>query len=929
MADVEPVLGSYEAQLQKDIDRLEHDLNDSNTGVNVLLAAEEKKVSGQQAYFDKERADHEKALLQATFGAAIGEGLISGIEALREQLAELEKAYILAKDHSPDAIYGTTALLMDSRASYIETVNLDNAIVDWVNALRVGTNQSQTSQQQSQANFEEFLFDHVIKRKPPKIGKAPEYKPAFETQNWPVIINIFREEYLALEELLAKYEAGLRNLVGVNLSDVIFLKQPDKTLLESLKAQKARLDNQQSEAKHRMDRFQALYAVYLERWLDKPGLATAEAEKNAARDAQRAVELEEEEAKKKQEEQPIGVASGERIVQTPVPEKKSVEQTKPGSVVQAQERRTLEEIGARQLSWRAVVHSPSLLVPWFRDFFVGSWERTFSKSKTEQPVTTPPETLTPPPAKPQNIWQRLTGRFVSKKDLKLAGKVGGESLKKAGKETGKVVTGEIKKKSWGMLIKGALGAIPGAGQVIAAIGLIWEGAKLVKKLLSSKEMRDLMLNAGVGTGLAVYVFIQALLSNAIVIGFSAAGALTGMALGALAGGPIGSLIGFGLGGVSGAAIGYVVSSSFGFGAGFGSAVATAPVASAATIGGAGALGTGTGAVGAAASGGFLGISGLSLTSLLGGGALPVIASVAATAVGSLVVVISTWTAFGTVAATSQQADLSKEEGTLFTLEKTVDQTSVAGGTSATVTFSLKITAGKDNDISIVKVDDKFTRENNASTPLKLSANPVFPPTVLKGDSTTVMTSYTTTAADNNSNLVNIATVTVKAGDKEETLTAEATVAVGSPNYTASRCPVAPIGNACSVANLSSTFTSDQVENASRICYRESGGKSTKTNDGCNDGTNRHNEYSVGIFQINLFAHDYLCKEIPGGKNPFLKPYCGKDCGDACDRDENLLKQCADYWRQDDHNAAAAARLSNNGQTWKAWSTAKPQYCNIP
>ncbi len=345
-------------------------------------------------------------------------------------------------------------------------------------------------------------------------------------------------------------------------------------------------------------------------------------------------------------------------------------------------------------------------------------------------------------------------------------------------------------------------------------------------------------------------------------------------------------------------------------------------------------------------GGIFSAVGGAITAILSGATAPVLIAVSAVSVVTLTTIISTGAAF--VTATQPTDEWSNNEGVLFSVSKAVDKSKVDNEIPTYVTFQVTITAKA--DITISKVDDSLVAFSQSTAGNNTGMKTLTPPEI-KGSKPTSLTKGKPVTIDfepylvtghPDSRLVNTITITatgiVNGQQKTETLTANAQVQVGTPPVSA--CSVAPEGSACSVTNLAQalkdlglTTTTDRLENASKICKAENG---VRVNDGCTDGTNRHNEYSVGIFQINLFANDYFCRRILDGQSPWNEShYCGRNCGDACVRDEDLLQKCADYWTQPEHNIQAAWEKSSQFQTWSAWSTAKPpslkcpRCCNIP
>lgn len=445
------------------------------------------------------------------------------------------------------------------------------------------------------------------------------------------------------------------------------------------------------------------------------------------------------------------------------------------------------------------------------------------------------------------------------------------------------------------------GLIPsGITQVIAVLSF----AKSALSTLFSKRVREALLGAGVGLMILLQTAVNFLISSAWVAG--------GAVIGFFVGGPVGAAIGAGVGYVVGPSIGSAISSLLSGGATTAGATATE--------------------IGTAATGGVTAVtSGVSgITAAVASGAAPIFIAFSVTVIGTLITIIATASAM--VVATTPD-DGSRAEGASFSISKTAAPTFVENGASSPVVYSVTITAT--NDLSGITVDDKFSRENaNGSTPLSLNPEEPFPTSLTKGESRTIrFQAYTVTQADNNSNLVNV--VTISAGG--ETLSAQATVTVGTPNYTASRCPVAPVGNACAPSEMAKYFGDNQAinDNASRICYKESSGNISDLNDACtkNLPPEKMREYSVGIFQINLWAHSELCLQVPDiTENPFNKPYkksCSYPDCTPCDRNQELLDKCAAYWMVPANNIRYAAQLSKGGTKWyPAWSTAAPQYCNI-
>jgi len=151
---------------------------------------------------------------------------------------------------------------------------------------------------------------------------------------------------------------------------------------------------------------------------------------------------------------------------------------------------------------------------------------------------------------------------------------------------------------------------------------------------------------------------------------------------------------------------------------------------------------------------------------------------------------------------------------------------------------------------------------------------------------------------------------------------------------ASCSPITDNNSICSVDNLKQKLSeyiiatnSDPISEqeltkratqASMICNAESGGNPNSLNDGCIKGTTV--DYSVGLFQINLLAHN--CPQYFSFTwNPpsciLNSPYTLVD-----------VELCAAPLFNPDTNIQKAFQLSGAGSNWWAWSTARPQHCNI-
>jgi hypothetical protein len=128
------------------------------------------------------------------------------------------------------------------------------------------------------------------------------------------------------------------------------------------------------------------------------------------------------------------------------------------------------------------------------------------------------------------------------------------------------------------------------------------------------------------------------------------------------------------------------------------------------------------------------------------------------------------------------------------------------------------------------------------------------------------------------------------------------------------CSVSPSGY-CTVAFLKPYFNGNEenARKASIICNRESGGVPTSINRNCDT-----NDYSVGLFQINLVAH---CAGAYGS---------GKHGKQSCD---NLLSEskrsvCEKQLLDPIENIKKMVSLSSNGTYWRPWYTPVNNSCGI-
>lgn len=104
---------------------------------------------------------------------------------------------------------------------------------------------------------------------------------------------------------------------------------------------------------------------------------------------------------------------------------------------------------------------------------------------------------------------------------------------------------------------------------------------------------------------------------------------------------------------------------------------------------------------------------------------------------------------------------------------------------------------------------------------------------------------------------------------------------------------------CSTQYLNQFFGNKAVI-ASMICQAESGSNPFALNTNCNT-----NDYSAGLFQINLVAH---CAGA----------YAGQSCRNPLDLNKRSV--CEQKFKNPEENIKYAAQLSNNGASWTSWGT---------
>lgn len=141
---------------------------------------------------------------------------------------------------------------------------------------------------------------------------------------------------------------------------------------------------------------------------------------------------------------------------------------------------------------------------------------------------------------------------------------------------------------------------------------------------------------------------------------------------------------------------------------------------------------------------------------------------------------------------------------------------------------------------------------------------------------------------------------------------------GYYDYSVGQCVINQTGY-CSVSCLAPFFGGDvtKAKKAAQICYRESGGNPFATNKGCLPPNPSSQDYSLGLFQINLLAHCAGALE-----NEW------KTARMCTILDQNKLTACENRFYDAVENIRFAVRLSGGGTNWTPWSAALPRYCNI-
>ncbi|MGD1003728.1 MAG: hypothetical protein ABR884_04120 [Minisyncoccia bacterium] len=131
---------------------------------------------------------------------------------------------------------------------------------------------------------------------------------------------------------------------------------------------------------------------------------------------------------------------------------------------------------------------------------------------------------------------------------------------------------------------------------------------------------------------------------------------------------------------------------------------------------------------------------------------------------------------------------------------------------------------------------------------------------------------------------------------------------------------APPAGPCTVANLQGTCMGGNAASAAEICSAESSGNAVAGGDKSTNGQ----PVSIGLFQINLTANTIGGLNCPSAfDHAWHAPgVCGKTngCGPSTITNPKLYAQCVAAAQNTATNIAKACSLSNNGQTWNAWST---------
>lgn len=126
--------------------------------------------------------------------------------------------------------------------------------------------------------------------------------------------------------------------------------------------------------------------------------------------------------------------------------------------------------------------------------------------------------------------------------------------------------------------------------------------------------------------------------------------------------------------------------------------------------------------------------------------------------------------------------------------------------------------------------------------------------------------------------------------------------------------------------ISDSELTKRATQASVICNAESSGNPNSLNDGCVRNTTL--DYSVGLFQINLLAHNCPQYFTYSWGDKDADPPIPPSCSIVSPYTQNDVDQCAETLFDPDANIRKAFQLSGAGSNWWAWSTARPRHCNI-
>ncbi len=135
-------------------------------------------------------------------------------------------------------------------------------------------------------------------------------------------------------------------------------------------------------------------------------------------------------------------------------------------------------------------------------------------------------------------------------------------------------------------------------------------------------------------------------------------------------------------------------------------------------------------------------------------------------------------------------------------------------------------------------------------------------------------------------------------------------------------------------SLSDRELEARATNASIICNAESGGVPNIINDLCLQGITL--DYSVGLFQINLLAHDIKNgdRRTDSVKYPCHSYLRYNQATNYCTvLDQSGVNTCANILQQPNENIQKALEMSEGFRSFRlpgrVWSTAKPEHCDIP